>query len=1281
MAGIENNEAATESVDDSGSRESPDQEQQARQQQFAPITFSYLKQHYYDPDALRRRTMDEFVRAMRTGRMIAFTGSMTTEDRGYTDWNTFVNECFESANRHFDKHNSEAKIQVNKLKKFVKLFKDRGDRLDFRLDKRVSFSIIGDTVDVAAQYSGKLHVNPNQEISEKLFLRRSNWNSDETILGVLLDELGIDRTITLNYDLEIELAYSQRGKPNADSEKALDELGFFDKDRITGRITKQLPGARSMVSDIFNRERADRLIEFAVGSADHEYHVLHLHGRADAFDSMVVSYRDYDRLYRRSGLSKAPFEHALKLLFAGNPILFVGIGMSEAEVNRTLQDFVGNQPYRRVTPTFLLWNSFLNDKGVVDEDACDIFRIDMLHRLGILTIFSHQLDQSAEADLGVVPDKGTPARHKFELERLRGAIGNLANELVRNQDSRKAPLQPAAWRSMLKRAETTKGLIATWEVSGELPPSDTSEFNLNELAGRLTVATGDLGTGKGTAARQLADAWIEANPDGVVALLNADFCLDTDSLLNLVADVLRVRKKPGSIPSKISRNHLFQMEGAFTLGKPLLIVFYGVERLFGTNGEPLSAEFDDMLRAYLGSTAGGRDRKKSGGGTASPKVSADVGMVLFTTSRSQAYFNGLIGSDSISEVRLKSRIGNDPVQSNYIGHIDKSGDIPFNKVPGLVFADKSRPSREISASGYRRAFFAAYLNPDYLEKAGIKGKRGRLALDVLTVMAHVGQPVESDVLFLAPRIQRRLKQLTSEDIKNPRGAFGEVIDNLECMKLIIPLKAFQESEPFMNRYGLHPTLLSEIRERSGVPLSEAVLSAAFNMSLYTAQPTDGPLPETFLHDELGQLIDWMIGAWKDVPLSKALGNANNRCRPDAIAALRAALATIRGYYSTTTLLALDGKDRAIGFDRDGALSEHAERLGRLLSAFRNSVDELVEIQGKRPAGPFYADEIVWLYNEIGVVRLAQGDLYEARFAFDEAERYNHEYVEFDDRSHNWRRIMLNQIVVDIERARLDSAERRIKQIERQIGNDKIELVAKITSEKGPIPIPTQRGISHEEILAVGLIAGYRGICSHIFGETVDAQEHYDAALEILRRLDERRAYATFLRHRAGLRRGLMSTEDIRLALDLAVSAAESVRQMDLVHHSRIQRANRAFDARDIDAWTRATRQLHEALVYADDTDMYRVRVEARANLAVASMTSGDYEVALEHATEALTLATRYGLSLRKISLRILIGRILMRRGDPQSGRALIESGKAAANRVGYQQAISSAQTALTLQTD
>ncbi len=359
---------------------------------------------------------------------------------------------------------------------------------------------------------------------------------------------------------------------------------------------------------------------------------------------------------------------------------------------------------------------------------------------------------------------------------------------------------------------------------------------------------------------------------------------------------------------------------------------------------------------------------------------ASVGVLVFATPRTRTYFGGLIKDkqlgDKFNFIDLVE--GDEFEQSRYLAAMKDRQLRTFRPVPELLIAAKHSPAQELSS--YRRAYYAAFLDPRHLEAEGAGDKLGRLAIDILTVMAHIGQPVEADVLFLAPRIQRRLHKLPG-DGKNKRQKFGQVLEWLHERELIVLLVPFQESAAAMPRYGLHATLLSEIWERSGVPLSEAVLSTAFNMSLYTAQPTDGPLPEPFLHDELGQLIDWMIGSYKDEPYDPRMPRSEDRprVRPDAIAALRAALAIIRGFYSTTTLLALEGKDRVISPERDGALTEHAERLERLLAGFRACVGELDALADRKgQTGPFYPDEIVWLYNEIGVVKLAQGDLYEAR---------------------------------------------------------------------------------------------------------------------------------------------------------------------------------------------------------------------------------------------------------------------------------------------------------------
>ncbi len=1237
-------------------------EDKIRQSNFEATTFSYLKRHYFDPERLRQRTMHEFVRAARTGRIIAFTGSMATEDRGYVQWNDFAKRCFEKALHAFKGHRKKSnRADIAALEKIVMIFGAEIAKSDSQLDKRVGFSVIGETLDLAEHYSRIGSVNTNKWIAEQLFLKRPQWPDEKrTIIEALLHDLSIDRVITLNYDFEVELEYANRSKHHNSSDDALTLLGQAEIDQRTQQIIKHLPGARSLISDVFNRERADRLFEFAVGSADHEYHVLHLHGRADAFDSMVVSYRDYDRLYRRSGLSKAPFEHALKLLYAGNPILFVGLGMNEPEVNATLQDFVGDHPYRRVTPTFLLWNSPLDSNGEVDQEACAIKRIDMLHRLGVLTIFDHELGDGLTIAQPVPVDK--IERRKHSLDRVRSSVENLAIELAMAHERRTEPV--TSWRNMAERVRKPGNLITTWEV--EVPEDNRSSQLIAKdcVCDGLTVVLGRSGTGKGHEATLAARTWLKKNPKGTVVLLNADFCFDTDSLLNLLAAFLvsRYSKARQKTIQRVSRNTIFKLRGAFTLkpSTPALIVVSGIERLFGTNGEPLSAEFDDMMRSFM--NAHFPEDK------ASP---ANVRMLVFGTTRNESYFSGLRKSGQCTRFSLiKWDSKADAYEpSQYLTRVaGRLGTMP-DPVARLVLAQKKHPAIELPA--YRRAFFAAYLDPRMLEQAGLQAGRGRLGVDILTVMAHIGQPVEADVLYLTPRVQHRLKQLSGQG--DPREIFVNALIWLEKHALVIPIKGFRESPIAMRRYGLHATLLSELRERSGVPLSEAVLSTAFNMSLHSAQPTDGPLPEPALHDELGRLIDWLIGAHRDEPLdlSQNRGHGDRRTCPYAIASLRAALATIRGFYSTTVLLSLEPRDARSGAERDGAMTEHAERLERLLLAFQ----ACAPLPNGQP-GPFYPDEIVWLHNEIGVVKLAQGSLYDARFAFNEADRINRTYVEFDDQSHNWRRITLNQIVVDIERARLDSAERRIKQIEDGIGSSKKDIIDGLIATPGSIPLSTEEGVSHEEILAIGLINGYRGICAHLAGEAVDAAEYYLKAIEILRRLDERRAYATFQRHYAALARHTLSTDEADAALNLAIAAAESVRQMDLVHHGRIQRASKAAAARSVEELVRANQQLMEALNYADIADMYRVRIEARANLAEARMASGDIEMALEHATDALTVATCHGLSLRKITLRILIGRILVRRGDPQSGRALIASGKEAAGRIGYQRATAVAQNAL-----
>jgi len=1243
---------------------------------FEDPTFSYLKRHYFDAAKLEQRTMVEFARALRTGRVIAFTGSLTTIDRGYPKWRDFAAHCFDFAFGDLDKFeeaNARADV-LTKNKEILATFKETLKREDF--DVRVAFSVIGEIMDIVGRYSSRALSNLNEKIANEIFLKRERPVKPNSVLDCLLTKLDIDRILTLNYDFEVELAIAQDRGAKGSTVAKLNHAGIRQDDPATHKIVLRMPGGRSLVSDVFLRERTDRLIEFAVGSAEHEYHVMHLHGRADRHETMVVSYRDYDRLYRRSGTSKVPFEHALGLLYSGNPVLFVGIGMSESEINQSLQDVVGDHPYRRVMPTFLLWNADMTLSEEARKADKAIKRIDMLHRLGVLTLFDDDLARHAGVDL----------LEGETTERLARSIDNLAAAMARRGDEHAKPI--SHWRSLsLRVPQHADGkIIAAWALiaAPSLPAPAALITPFREENALLTVVAATSGLRKGAAARCFANRFQEDHPLATVVHINADFCFDTDTMLNLIAEVLwRRRGQRG--PRHMSRSRQFAEDLAFCLpdNSDLVVVISGTERMFGNGGEPLSAEFDEAMRCFAASCCRhARSRH------------AHARFVILGTLRVKQYFCGLFG-----EVGTIASDGRPPVVIIDYGPLvassgqSNAGDAArrFRKhhylevemgvrateamTPIAIRRVDLKAGPDVAIADYRRAHFAANLTPTALRSLGLDPD---LALDILMVMAFVGQPVEAEVLLHVPRLRTRLADpifgVTKEVERLER--IGKELRLLSGCGLVLPV-APSIDPTHMPRFGIHATLLAELRDRSGVPLSEAALSAAFNMSLYAAQPTDGPVPEPHLHDELGHMIDWLIGAYNDPsPISDERPSEPEHHRPDALAALRAALAVIRGFYSTSALLSIESDRSTWLGERDGALTEHGERLDRLLEAFLRS-QRAVERRGDTTGfGAFYPDEIVWLYNERGVVKLAQGDLYEARAAFDEADRFNRTYVEFGDRALNWRRITLNQIVVDIERGRFSSARDRIDMIEREISPKKWERAQSLADQARPGSVQADPVISYEEMLTLGLTTGYRGLCDLFRGDMLGARRGFEQAMALLHRLGELRALAIFQRYYASLGQAILEGGVADDMLERAICSAQAAHQMDVVHQGRIRRADRRISPGRLDELARSNRDLIDALRYADSTDTYRVRVEARRGLARLRIASGDYEVALEHAIDAMTTATRYGLSLRKIDLRILIGEILILRGDPLSGRALIHAAIEAATRIGYQRALAHAHTAL-----
>ena len=1318
---------------------------------------SYLKRFYLDDAKLAQRALLEFHRALASGRMIAFTGAMTTQSRGYGDWNAFVrfyiDQAIEIATGKSDAQAQKAILSTQENKPFHTLDLLRncisatpatGGRSD--IDIRVIFGLAEEALDQIDQepsrgsrsnqpYKPSTPSNPSliarktgtplmdawplPKIASRLIdlehraalyfrVSRNPEITAQSAVQSIVADLGITRFATLNYDLELEtvLALSdcavERGSETGCAYavlKALERQGEVAWDAKSHLVNRLLPGGQVVQSDILHRERIDRMIEFALGGDDVDFHVMHLHGRCCTPKTMIVSYRDYDRLYRRQDLHKLPFEYGQRLLMGGNPILFVGLGMAEHEVNKGLEDFISNSPFKRVAPTFLLWN------GDLTTEARERKRADWLHRLGVLAIFDTDVLETEDSNPS---DRRPPAlqpspddndrKLKASLERLAKLIAAVPAE-ARTIAEREEHID-TRWRSMERRIQRDIDQpLAIWSVeqmgdhAGDTGPLASHRPRIIQALGECdpVAVIAPAGSGKGSLAHSIAfdtTALLPARwPLARRMLINGSFCFDTDSMLDLIARFVGKVTGRDFGARKQSRRQFFADEKAFLFngpGRPLIII-NGMERFFDTRGRPISSELDELFATLKG--------------RASPLA---IQWLFFGTVRVQAYLKERLGLDggtmwtppthrppAPGQSLVTPSVYLQSIEAAYEAQYD-SQNIPKAAMTRLDLAKHdyfAQSAGRISGDidNVRRVFFDTYLTlPPFT------GGAGRAKLEVLRLLAFIGTPVEINVLCHAPRLAELIVPGTGAALLRKRHKrISDIIRELRTSKFVIPVRGFSDygcsrtGKP-PTRYTLHRSLLTELRFRFGVPLSEAKLSTAFNMSLYVAQPVDSAIPETAIHDELGALIDRLTGSYMDAPetcperlrdpLQKKMRahapeNEVDRlytlCLPRSAQALRAALAVLRGYYTTTGLLTLDTNDRLLGDDRDAVLLEHAERMDALIDGYGKLARARAAVRSalgdekfERRFGtgePFYPDELVWLHNERGVVQLIMGNLYEAKRSFNLAMRINREHVEFDDRGHNWRRIRLNQLTVDLEQAEFSLAERKIQ-----------ELIA-----------ISREGTRREDELALAIATGYQGWVWHLRGDVARARIAYCDAIKMLGNAEEARAVAYFQRLKSMLGSGVRPTTPPS-DTDSAIDLAESTRQMDIAHRTRIVKADTILAHSGSTAAERraATHMLEDALHYSLQTNTHRVRIEACAVIARVRLQSGDFDGALRHAIDALMIATRYGIETRKITLRTLIGRIMGHSGHPITGSALISTAIKAATRRRYQTAIDAAEEAL-----
>jgi hypothetical protein len=209
----------------------------------------------------------------------------------------------------------------------------------------------------------------------------------------------------------------------------------------------------------------------------------------------------------------------------------------------------------------------------------------------------------------------------------------------------------------------------------------------------------------------------------------------------------------------------------------------------------------------------------------------------------------------------------------------------------------------------------------------------------------------------------------------------------------------------------------------------------------------------------------------------------------------------------------------------------------------------------------------------------------------------------------------------------------------------------------------------EQKIVTPLIKGYLGFVAQLSGRNADAERLYQESIKGLEATRQMRALAIFQMRRAAMFDKTLRGEAAKIEVEKAIHSADAASQLDVLWRARLLKVGIAgFDAKNVLI-------IEQALVYAQKAGLHRVTVEAFMMGAGIAARNKNFERAADLTARAMTTANRYGMTLRKISLRINMGKILLAKGEA-SGEILLARAISHADRIGFQSAIQPAQEAL-----
>lgn len=500
-------------------------------------------------------------------------------------------------------------------------------------------------------------------------------------------------------------------------------------------------------------------------------------------------------------------------------------------------------------------------------------------------------------------------------------------------------------------------------------------------------------------------------------------------------------------------------------------------------------------------------------------------------------------------------------------------------------------------------------------------------------LALIGEPVMVDVLAWCPEVQRACEALKTKPD-------GKPISHLERMKiveeallvgvnrcLIFPLRptGSPEAKPWERhdektvgqRYAVHRQVQRHRLREFGALDSEFGEVDQFTLTIYASQPAQASMmswdKHTMLVGTMRALSGYPSRRGRPLAFSRIGTDLGVGAKDFQQRLLRAAFGIARSVYSLPILTRLRRPDPSGEADL-GCIEAHRRLLWWLVTSAK-----------RQGLAPFYAEEVVWLNNEVAVLSLVQGRLNDAQALFESA-LLAAKQVESDESGALHVRITLNRALAAIERGKSDNV------------RGELARIAAMTDEHVVPPL---------------LAKGYLGLVHHLAGESAEAERLYSAAIDGLRQHGRHRAVSIFSRHLMDLLHQHSATDDltIKKLQSEAYNLADSGGHEDLRYLTILSIVKHGIDGADAAAGVRLHAQLQEVENYALGSGMPRLLCEVSFLRARLLKVQGDRVSATRHAANALEIACVNDLRLRKTSSLLLLAGLF------PPGKALIEQGK------------------------